>query len=122
VTNAIYLSVGRVQYAGDQLSAKTFRHTERWSRMSEELPLHRVCDLALWIALTLFSQTSDIHVEPGTFYQQDQGFTVKNLADGPDYHARQLRAVVETFLSGRGQEDSNFEIGNTRPLWRRWGS
>jgi hypothetical protein len=34
----------------DQLSAKVWRHTgERWSRQSEELPLHRALDLAILI-------------------------------------------------------------------------
>jgi hypothetical protein len=33
-----------------EVSAKVWRHTgEKWSRMSEELPLHRVLDLAIFV-------------------------------------------------------------------------
>ena len=47
------LSLGLAQWndRGDvDISAKVWRHTgERWSRQSEELPLHRVLDLALLV-------------------------------------------------------------------------
>jgi hypothetical protein len=49
-TDAKGLSIGIAQWntAGwTELSAKVWRHTgEKWSRQSEELPLHRVLDLA----------------------------------------------------------------------------
>jgi len=36
------------------ISAKAWRHTgEKWSRQSEELPLHRVLDLAILVTRTL---------------------------------------------------------------------
>lgn len=45
-TDAKSLSVGIAQYGADEISAKVFRHTGiKWSRESEELPLHRVVDL-----------------------------------------------------------------------------
>lgn len=45
-TDAVCLSVGRAQYDWDEISAKVFRQVNRrWSRVSEELPLHRVFDL-----------------------------------------------------------------------------
>jgi hypothetical protein len=47
-TDARALSIGQAQYDENQFSAKVFRHTEQsWSRQSEELPLHRVLDLAI---------------------------------------------------------------------------
>ncbi|MFR0656615.1 DUF6530 family protein, partial [Pantoea sp. SIMBA_079] len=52
-TDAMGLSVGIAQWntAGwTELSAKVWRNTgEKWSRQSEELPLHRVIDLATLI-------------------------------------------------------------------------
>lgn len=40
------LSIGRAQYDADEISLKVWRHTgEKWSRQSEELPLHRNIDL-----------------------------------------------------------------------------
>lgn len=45
-TDAESLSVGIAQYDGNEISAKVFRYSgSKWSRLSEELPLHRVFDL-----------------------------------------------------------------------------
>lgn len=50
------LSLGLAQWNDRgkvDISAKIWRHTgEKWSRQSEEMPLHRVIDLALMIAKT----------------------------------------------------------------------
>jgi hypothetical protein len=47
-TDAKALSVGKSQWDEADLSAKVWRHTgDRWSRQSEELPLHRVLDLCI---------------------------------------------------------------------------
>ncbi len=50
------LSLGLAQWndrGSLEISAKVWRHTgEKWSRQSEELPLHRVLDLAILIART----------------------------------------------------------------------
>ncbi len=50
------LSVGLAQWndrGNVDISAKVWRHTgEKWSRQSEELPLHRVLDLAILICRT----------------------------------------------------------------------
>ncbi|HHW06347.1 MAG TPA: hypothetical protein GXX34_02230 [Clostridia bacterium] len=51
------LSVGLAQWNDRgkvDISAKVWRHTgEKWSRQSEELPLHRVLDLAILVTRTL---------------------------------------------------------------------
>lgn len=50
------LSLGLAQWNDRgkvDISAKVWRHTgEKWSRQSEELPLHRVLDLAILVART----------------------------------------------------------------------
>jgi hypothetical protein len=50
------LSLGLAQWndrGSVEISAKVWRHTgEKWSRQSEELPLHRILDLAILIART----------------------------------------------------------------------
>ncbi|MCX5896128.1 MAG: DUF6530 family protein, partial [Proteobacteria bacterium] len=44
-TDARFISIGLAQYDPDDVSIKVFRHTgEKWTRQSEELPLHRVID------------------------------------------------------------------------------
>lgn len=55
------LSVGRSQWDEKQISAKVWRHTTgddngKWSRQSEELPLHRVLDLAILI-ISLYNES-----------------------------------------------------------------
>lgn len=55
-TDAQGLSLGLAQWNEKgkvDISAKVWRHTgEKWSRQSEEMPLHRVLDLALLICKT----------------------------------------------------------------------
>jgi len=47
-TDVKALSIGRAQYDNDQISLKVWRHTEeKWSRQSEELPIHRNLDLSI---------------------------------------------------------------------------
>ena len=49
-SDAKALSIGLAQYDENSVAAKIFRHTgAKWSRQSEELPLHRVLDLAILI-------------------------------------------------------------------------
>lgn len=51
------LSLGLAQWndrGNVEISAKVWRHTgEKWSRQSEELPLHRVLDLSILICRTM---------------------------------------------------------------------
>ena len=55
-TDAKGLSLGLAQWNDRgkvEISAKVWRHTgDKWSRQSEELPLHRVLDLALLVCRT----------------------------------------------------------------------
>lgn len=47
-TDVKALSIGKAQYNNDQISLKVWRHTdEKWSRQSEELPIHRNLDLSI---------------------------------------------------------------------------
>lgn len=54
-TDVVALSIGRAQYDIQQISLKVWRHSdEKWSRQSEELPIHRNLDLSiLFIAALL---------------------------------------------------------------------
>ena len=62
-SDAKALSIGLSQWDIDEISAKVWRHTTgdksgKWSRQSEELPLHRVLDLAILIA-SLYDSDDD---------------------------------------------------------------
>lgn len=53
ITDAQALSIGKSQWNEDEISAKVWRyvHSEnKWSRQSEELPLHRLLDLSILLA------------------------------------------------------------------------
>jgi hypothetical protein len=55
-SDAKALSIGQAQYDEYEISAKVFRHTgQNWSRQSEELPIHRVLDLAIFIVASMQS-------------------------------------------------------------------
>ena len=65
-TDAKGLSLGLAQWNDRgklDISAKIWRHTgEKWSRQSEELPLHRVLDLAILVCRAKqFLQTAYLH-------------------------------------------------------------
>lgn len=63
-TDAKALSLGWAQYNDDELSLKVWRHNgERWSRQSEELPLHRNLDLTILLLDALFGN----HVNQDSF-------------------------------------------------------
>jgi hypothetical protein len=73
-TDAMYLSIGHAQWdEKDAISAKVWRHPDsRWSRQSEELPLHRPIDLTILIAAALKQASSGrVHLRAGTFENQD---------------------------------------------------
>jgi hypothetical protein len=47
-TDVKALSIGKAQYDEKQISLKVWRHTgQKWSRQSEELPIHRNLDLSI---------------------------------------------------------------------------
>lgn len=49
-SDAKALSLGKSQWDSNEMAAKVWRYTgEKWTRQSEELPLHRVLDLAILI-------------------------------------------------------------------------
>ncbi len=57
-TDVKALSIGKAQYDTSQISLKVWRHTdEKWSRQSEELPIHRNLDLSI---LFLAALSTDI--------------------------------------------------------------
>lgn len=60
-SDAKALSIGQAQYDEDEFSAKVFRYTgEKWSRQSEELPIHRVLDLAILIIASMLTEANSL--------------------------------------------------------------
>lgn len=76
-TDCQYLSLGWAQWDPRTLSVKILRYIDgRWSRQSEEVPLHRVLDAALLIASTVEqSQGGDaqnVTLDAGMLERQDE--------------------------------------------------
>lgn len=71
------LSIGKAQWDDDEeeISAKVWRYKENtgWSRQSEELPLHRVLDLAILILSVYNSPEKKIDTFLGETVIDDEG-------------------------------------------------
>lgn len=84
-TDARALSIGEAQYDRKHFSAKVFREVNgRWSRQSEELPLHRVLDLTMLILASI------IHT-PGSGSNSilaEQNVSADELTELQDYYKR----------------------------------
>lgn len=69
-TDAQGLSLGLAQWndrGNVDISAKIWRHSgEKWSRQSEEMPMHRVLDLAIMICKT-YAYFNEAYRTPGLF-------------------------------------------------------
>lgn len=58
-TDVKALSIGIAQYDNEQISLKIWRHTdEKWSRQSEEMPIHRNLDLSILFLAALSTDTT----------------------------------------------------------------
>jgi hypothetical protein len=72
-TDCLYISLGWAQYDAQELSVKTMRHTgEKWSRLSEELPLHRAIDATSLIATALETSSNSENTSicfPANFFE-----------------------------------------------------
>lgn len=105
-TDAESLSVGIAQYDGNHISAKVFRRSgAKWSRQSEELPLHRVFDLgttvlkSILLSADVASPITDLEVEVITpeklksivdYYRQHRNDILPKLRD--------LKVVLDYFM------------------------
>lgn len=78
-TDAKFISIGLPTWDWDDgLSVKIFRHTgNRWSRESEEVPLHRSIDTTKLVALFAYNEPgAPLDVPAGTFTNQDMPLTL----------------------------------------------
>ena len=78
-TDVRYISIGIAQYDNDSISIKTMRYTgDKWTRQAEELPLHRVIDMTLFLAKVLFDdQNGTVNIPNDTFVNQGSDITVR---------------------------------------------
>lgn len=77
-TDARFISVGLAQYDKNEVSVKIFRHTgEKWTRQSEELPLHRAIDAVTFLTRAIFGTGDGNAVfQANTFENQDESLEI----------------------------------------------
>lgn len=104
------LSVGIAQWNGAgeaEISAKVWRHTGdekegKWSRQSEELPVHRVFDLATLICSAMQYSAN------GDQLPTTSDFNV-SLADGDADRARLIGVMKEQFAANKKHLDVSLD-------------
>ncbi len=99
-TDTIALSIGQAQYDKDEISLKVWRHAkDRWSRQSEELPLHRNLDLTILLAQVLFGDEPN----PDSFLVKQRTLLTEDV-DGGVQKVRDYYKSHEKFLKPRFKE------------------
>lgn len=105
-TDAKYLSIGLAQWRGeddpDAVSAKVWRYPDtKWSRMSEEIPLHRLADLCTLLVKTFYQNhptnvvTPTAVIDAGTFENQVEKIELRRLNDVPEGFTKESERVKE---------------------------
>lgn len=99
-TDAMYLSVGISQWGTNDVSAKVMRFTgNQWSPQAEELPVHRLIDMSILIAKSLFdTNNGNVTFPGGTFYDQHNCIF---LAQEP--RTPQEQSAFGNFIAANGQ-------------------
>lgn len=86
-TDAMAISIGYAQYSDDKetLSGKVWRKgQDKWSRMSEELPIHRFIDLTI-LFLSVLAEDDKIRCNLGKSKVHDNGEQViRNLSSSSE--------------------------------------
>jgi hypothetical protein len=118
-TDCQFLSVGWAQYDAHDISAKALRYPEqRWSRQSEELPLHRLVDLTILLALCLRDPSANAIPIPSSFFEnQPESMTIERVEQGPlrreafsrtllgnDIMRRRLGKLADVLIELRSQQ------------------
>ncbi len=81
-TDVKALSIGKAQYDKEQISLKVWRHTEKkWSRQSEELPIHRNLDLSILFVAALLTNNTSYYPQSKLREQIDRPKEVKKIKE-----------------------------------------
>ena len=79
-TDTKYISIGLSQWNPDEVSVKTMRYieeSEKWTRLAEEMPLHRAIDMTLFLAKAVFDQQNGrVNIPVGTLLDQDAEISI----------------------------------------------
>lgn len=112
------LSIGIAQWnkAGQtEISAKVWRHTAakngkegKWSRQSEELPIHRVFDLATLICSAMQYSETDDQLPTTSSFNVSLADNI-SLADSGQDRARLIGVMKEQFIADKEHLDVSLD-------------
>jgi Family of unknown function (DUF6530) len=101
-TDAKYLSIGLAQWREFDptalLSAKVWRYPdEKWSRMSEEIPLHRLADLCTLLVKTFYQDrpTNVVVIDAKTLENQDETIELRRMNGVPEGIRKEDKRIKE---------------------------
>jgi len=98
-TDCKFISIGWAQYDQRSASIKYLRHTgDKWSRQSEEVPLHRAIDGVIFLCSAISSlldgshgyHLNTVHIPQGVFDNQNNGLAIQAGIESPDAFAREI--------------------------------
>jgi hypothetical protein len=81
-TDTKYITVGISQWSPYEVSVKTMRHVgKRWTRLAEEMPLHRAIDVTLFLTKVVFDQQNGrVDIPADTFFRQAADISITSEA------------------------------------------
>ena len=95
-TDVKALSIGTAQYDFDEISLKVWRHTStKWSRQSEEIPLHRNIDLNILLIASLLKDITSDYPNSNLREEVDDLSKVNIIQDYYNDHESFLRPRLE---------------------------
>lgn len=105
-TDAVALSIGKAQYDNDDISAKIWRYkSDRWSRQSEEMPIHRALDLGILVVASFITDgESDYSLTSmrEEIVNKDELDLIKSFYNSNKQKLRprilELKKIIDTFL------------------------
>lgn len=110
-TDAKALTLGNAQWDRNDISAKVWRCEEtKWSRQSEELPLHRIIDLAVLIVSVL----NDGDQDGIMYYPEGTAFKVSVKADNVK-EKHMIKRAHESFFK-KLEEEKKYLIPRLKTL------
>lgn len=99
-TDAKALSIGTAQYDAGEISLKVFRHTNsKWSRQSEELPIHRNLDLSILFVASLLTDVTSNYPRSSLREKIIQPQKVQDIKTFYNIHESKLRPRLEELKS-----------------------
>jgi hypothetical protein len=95
-TDVRALSIGQAQYDNNEFSLKIWRHTgKKWSRQSEEMPIHRNIDLNILLLGALLTDASSNYAMTSLREEISQKDKVGDLQDYYEKNKKFLRPRLE---------------------------